>query len=358
MSKHTNKKKRNHQRTRLKKSPLQLINILILLISVILLAIIVNTFIDNSTQENNDLTKNPEITTKEIIKKPQVLQNNYEEKKKALNIEYENANNFVIKKKKEHTDYTFFYDDNETIEPILLEENNEVETITIKNHPIEIEKQTDKTTLPKLAIIIDDVVSSSQIKKIQNIGFPVTMAFLPPTKGHKNSAKITKDLDFYMVHLPLEAGSHKYEEENTLRIGVSLEDIEKRIIQIKKWYPNSNYVNNHTGSKFTSDYNSMDKLFTVLKKYNYIFLDSKTTPNSVVKKVAKKHGVKYITRNIFLDNIQENKYITKQLQKAIHIAKKTGYAIAIGHPHNTTIETLKNSKELLDGLELVLVHQL
>jgi uncharacterized protein len=373
MSKQPKKQKRTKPKSRVKKSPIQILNLFIIVLVVVLLGIITNTFIDDELSEDSS-TKATQKEEK-FINKVTTLENNYEEKTNALKIEYNKANNQPIEHKKlenKTASYTFLYDENETKEPILLEENHHIETVTIKETPIEpkskevkkenIEKSSKKSPVvskkPKLAIIIDDVSFLGQVKKIKNVRYPITMAFLPPTNGHKNSAKIAKGLPFYMIHLPLEASTRKYEESDTIHIGDSKKFMEKRIAKIHNWYPDTKYINNHTGSKFTSDYASMDKLFSVLKKYNYIFLDSKTTPDSVVKQLAKKHGIKYLTRNIFLDNKIEKDYILKQLKKAIKIAKNTGQAIAIGHPHSTTIETLKNATHLFDGLELVYVNQL
>jgi polysaccharide deacetylase 2 family uncharacterized protein YibQ len=184
------------------------------------------------------------------------------------------------------------------------------------------------------------------------------MAFLPPTPRHKNSAKIAQQIDKYMIHLPLEAGSKRYEEKNTLHITDSLSIIDKRIKYLTKIYPKAKYLNNHTGSKFTSNRQAMDKLMEVLKKYNLIFVDSRTTAKTQAKIFAKKYQVKYLSRNIFLDNKQDKNYIRKQLKKAVKIAKKSGSAIAIGHPHTITLKTLKNSKDLLEGINLVYITSL
>lgn len=211
---------------------------------------------------------------------------------------------------------------------------------------------------PKLAIIIDDVTLASQVKKIQNIGYTITMSFMPPTSRHKNSAKIAQGLPFYMIHFPLQAQTFKFEEENTLHVGDSYEKIEKRVAQVRQWYPDALYTNNHTGSKFTSDDTSMDYLMKALKKYEFIFMDSRTTSKTVVKKYAKKYNMPYLTRNIFLDNEKDYHYIQNQLKKAIKIAKKRGYAIAIGHPHSITLKVLKESQDLLEGLDLVYANKI
>ncbi|MGB5793176.1 divergent polysaccharide deacetylase family protein, partial [Poseidonibacter sp.] len=83
-----------------------------------------------------------------------------------------------------------------------------------------------------------------------------------------------------------------------------------------------------------------------------------TTPNSVAKKYAKKYGMPVIVRNTFIDNKRDYIYIQDQLKKAIKIAKKNGYAIAIGHPHSITLKVLKESKHLLKGVEPIFINQL
>lgn len=229
---------------------------------------------------------------------------------------------------------------------------------TIQTPENETKPQIITSNKPKLAIIIDDVTLQSQVDKINNIGYDITMSFMPPTPRHKNSARIAQVIPVHMIHFPLQATSFKFEEENTLHVGDSYEKIEKRVQEVREYYPNAIYTNNHTGSKFTSDDESMDRLFKALKKYNFIFVDSRTTGKSVAKKYALKYDMPYIVRNIFLDNEKDFTYIQNQLKKAIKRAKKSGYAIAIGHPYSITIKVLNESKDLLTDIDLVLINQI
>ena len=113
------------------------------------------------------------------------------------------------------------------------------------------------------------------------------MAFFPPTSGHPDSARIAQNLPFYMIHFPMQASpKFKSPETNTLNITDSYETIENRVKQLRAWYPNAVYTNNHTGSVFTENDEAMDKLFRALKKYNFIFVDSRTSGKSVAKKYA------------------------------------------------------------------------
>ncbi len=236
------------------------------------------------------------------------------------------------------------------------------ETKKIDEEKIITKKDTfvyNKTDKPKLVILIDDVSTKAQKDKILNIGYAVNMAFLPPTKSHKDSAKIAQDLPFHMIHFPMQASSaFKGAEDNTLTINDSYEKIEKRVKQLREWYPKAVYTNNHTGSIFTENEEAVDKLFRALKKYNFIFVDSRTSPKSVAKKYAKKYDMPYIVRNTFIDNERNYQAIQSQLKKAILIAKKQGYAIAIGHPHSVTLQVLKESKHLLKDVEPIYLNKL
>jgi hypothetical protein len=378
-------KKKPHKKIPKKPKPTKEINnklftaISTILVAILILVASVSYFLFN--KDTNKTINNPiQHTTKnKTIKQPSIT---FEEKTKALEIEYiDNVDNNIYveeQKKQKIKTPTFHYEepnygdvDNDIQQPHEIVKKQIVapkpkpikkiikkDTIVVKPIKKQHQYQKIKHNKPLLAIIIDDVTTSSQIKKIKNIGYIVNMSFLPPTQGHKKSAKITKHLDNYMIHLPLQASSSRYEETNTLYITDTIDTIDKRIKMLKALYPKAKYINNHTGSKFTSNQVAMDKLFKVLKKYNYMFVDSRTTAKTVAGLSAKKYGVKMLSRNIFLDNKKNTKYIQNQLKKAIKNAKKYGIAIAIGHPYNLTFQTLKHSKYLLDEVDLVYIDQL
>ena len=217
----------------------------------------------------------------------------------------------------------------------------------------------DKKSKPKIAIVIDDVSTQAQKDKILSMGYKINMAFLPPTSGHPESARIAQNLPFHMIHFPMQASPQfKGPEINTLNINDSYETIENRVRQLREWFPHAIYTNNHTGSVFTENEEAMDKLFRALKKYNFIFVDSRTSNKSVAKKYAQKYGMPFIVRNTFIDNEENYKYIQNQLKQAIEIAKKQGYSVAIGHPHAVTLQVLRDAKELLKDVEPIFINQL
>jgi len=215
-----------------------------------------------------------------------------------------------------------------------------------------------KLSRPKLAIIIDDVSFAHDVKAIKSIGIPLTMSFLPPTSIHPDSAKLASREKIYMVHLPLEAMSFSAEETTTLHVNDSKATIQERVKEIKILFPRAYYVNNHTGSKFTSDKRAIKDLIIALKYQGIGFLDSRTTAQTKVPEVMKSLGKPYVARDVFLDHEADVTYIEGQIIKAIAKAKKHGSAIAIGHPRKETLQALKNSKRLLQSVELVYVNKI
>jgi len=219
----------------------------------------------------------------------------------------------------------------------------------------EIKKYPSKA---KLAIIIDDVSVKSHVEAIKSINLPLTMSFLPPSKYRPHSAKLAAKEKFYMVHLPMEAQSFNKEEPFTLKANDSQKIIQKRISDLVTIFPRVRYINNHTGSKFTSNEVAMNKLVSVLNTKKIHFIDSRTTAQTKAPKVMKNFGLKYVARDVFLDHHNDKPYILSQIKKAIRLAKAHGSAIAIGHPHKNTLLAINESKKLFKDVELVYVNKL
>jgi len=240
---------------------------------------------------------------------------------------------------------------------VYLSSSHEIDK-TLKKPPEAHKRKVKLSPLkPKLAIIIDDVSTASQVKAINNLHLVLTKSFLPPSKFRPNTPKLVLKEHFYMVHLPMEAQSFSAEEPFTLRVSDSQTTISQRIKNIKKLFPKVKYINNHTGSKFTADENAMNKLIYALNENKINFLDSRTTAKTKVPKVMKNFGLKYISRDVFLDHEMDKPYVKSQIKKAIKFAKIHGSAVAIGHPHPNTLQALKESKELLSNVDLVYIYK-
>ncbi|PLY06513.1 MAG: hypothetical protein C0625_09150 [Arcobacter sp.] len=343
MTKRKHKKKSTKRKTSKQQAiNYKLLNSLLAIIIVLILAIVFILYTTDTKRlkESKKITEKVEKTIKQeinkveqksrqeldqYIKKVEIKKDEFEEYTKDLYEEYVDKEEKHKVEKEIHKELETKVPENKPKEKTdnfikLIEEKKSVKIekkIEVKDKPL-----PTITNRPKLAIVIDDVTTQYQLNQIKKIPYVVTPSFMPPVPNHPHSAKIAKNLPFYMIHFPLEASTFKSEENNTLHINDSYERIEKRVAQIRKWYPNAKYTNNHTGSKFTEHEKSMDKLFRALIKYDFIFVDSRTSGKTVGKQMAKKYKMPYIVRNVFLDNEQDFAYIQNQLKKAIRIAKK------------------------------------
>lgn len=228
--------------------------------------------------------------------------------------------------------------------------------IKIPEQKVKVREKTNQK--PKLAIIIDDVAFANQIEQIKKIPFKVTPSFFPPTKRHPDTVALSEKFDFAMIHIPMQALSFTNPEPQTLLISDSSFGMRQRVIDIKKWFPNIHYYNNHTGSKFTADLSAMQKFLSITKDEKIHFVDSRTTAQTKALQVAKQLGMSIYSRDVFLDNELEPEKIRAQLLAAIKTAKKNGFAIAIGHPHNNTLSVLQNAGSLLQDIDVVYVKDL
>jgi len=241
-----------------------------------------------------------------------------------------------------------------------LEEQREIkkeEKLIVSIEPTIPNRQ--KRHKDKLAIIIDDVTYKKHLD-FDKLGMNINLSFLPPTHGHPSSAKLAKKMDNYLVHLPCQAKSKFFkEEENTLHIYDDYSTIENRIYELKTMYPKAKVMNNHTGSLFTQDKASMDRLMRALQKYDLKFIDSRTTAKSVANRYADKYGVPILSRNVFLDNKRDKEFIKENIVKSVKLAHRFSQAIAIGHPYKLTLQSIEELRDYLENeVELVLVNRL
>ena len=206
----------------------------------------------------------------------------------------------------------------------------------------------------KLVLIIDDVATFEHASMVKSIGLKITPSIFPATKTHPDTPNIARTFEFYMIHLPMQAKHFDSPEIGTLTINESFESMHEKIKKIRKDFPRAKYTNNHTGSRFTSDYEAMDKAYRALIEQGFIFVDSKTIAQTAVARAAKKYNQPYISRDIFLDDDPSAAAVRRELVAAVNLAKKRGYAIAIGHPKKNTIAVIKASKNnILKDVEVV-----
>ncbi|MDK9607449.1 divergent polysaccharide deacetylase family protein [Lelliottia wanjuensis] len=195
----------------------------------------------------------------------------------------------------------------------------------------------------KLAIVIDDFGYRPHNEN-QVLAMPsaISVAVLPnapharemATKAHNSGHEV-------LIHLPMAPLSKQPLEKDTLRPDMSSDEIERIIRDAYGKVPFAVGLNNHMGSAMTSSLFGMQKVMQALERYNLYFLDSMTIGNSQSMRAAQGTGVKVIKRKVFLDDTQNEADIRFQFNRAVKLAQRTGSAIAIGHPHPSTVRVLQ-----------------
>jgi polysaccharide deacetylase 2 family uncharacterized protein YibQ len=109
------------------------------------------------------------------------------------------------------------------------------------------------------------------------------------------------------------------------------QEIRKRLDQGFQSVPHAIGMNNHMGSRAVSDPRVMNVVMSYLAENNLIFVDSRTTSDSVAFRMADLHNVPFAERAVFLDNDNMDDLVQTQLQEGLTIAAAQGNAVLIGH---------------------------
>ncbi len=219
---------------------------------------------------------------------------------------------------------------------------------------------TLKTALhPKVAIVIDDLGVEDKIsQELLRWDLPITFSILPFTPYSKTLAEEAhRKGKEVILHLPMEP--HGYPQIRPGE-GVLLEEMDKaRLLhQLSKdieAVPYITGVSNHMGSRLMEDPEKMKIVFSELKRRGLFFLDSRTTPQTIGLQVAQSVGLKAVERSIFIDNSSTEEDIKRQLEQLIQLSLSKGKAIGIGHPHPSTLKSIKKMipKMKEKGIEVV-----
>ncbi len=209
----------------------------------------------------------------------------------------------------------------------------------------------DRPQQAVVVVIIDDM--GVDIKRsARAIALPpgVTLSFLPYARHLVDQVEKAKQGHHYlMLHLPMQPISPRENPgPNALTVDANAETLKDRIQKNLESFDDYIAVNNHMGSRFTQDESGMQLVMQALKKRHLIFVDSKTSPSSVAQKAARKEHVPMVSRDVFLDHVDDAAHVEKSLAQTEKIALKQGYAIAIGHPKDNTLNALE---KWLPGLE-------
>lgn len=234
---------------------------------------------------------------------------------------------------------------------------------------VDVVKIKPKSPVPhmkqgEIAIVLDDWgYQLSSCQTLKEIAAPIAVAILPGLEFSRQIAicahQNNKDV---MLHLPLEPHQYfeRYPPHYYIKTSMIKAQIERKIDEAIEQIPYVKGVNNHTGSKATEHYRTMDIVLRRIKKKGLFFLDSFVTGQSICQMVARRINMDFARRDVFLDNEDDRRYIEGQFEELARIARQKGFAIGLGHDRPLTLRIVKEQVEKLtnEGFEIVPIERL
>ena len=217
---------------------------------------------------------------------------------------------------------------------------------------------------PMIAVVIDDLGLRRQAtRNAIALPGPLSLAFLAYAEdlgGQTASAQAAGHE--LLLHQPMEPEGAQDPGPDALLTSLSGRENVARLTAALDRLPQIVGINNHMGSRFTASPAALEPVLRTLKQRGLLFLDSRTSADSAGLSTARRLGVPSIGRDVFLDHRASagRPYVERQLAEVEAIARETGAAVAIGHPHAATLEALRAWLPALEtrGFQLVPISAL
>ncbi|HMD30566.1 MAG TPA: divergent polysaccharide deacetylase family protein, partial [Candidatus Acidoferrales bacterium] len=215
----------------------------------------------------------------------------------------------------------------------------------------------------QLAVIVDDLgYDPAAARAALSLPGRVSVAILPnlPDSSAIAEEAFRRGVEV-LLHLPMQSlGGDGKAEKIELRVGEPAGEVNRVLGEMLASVPHAVGVNNHQGSRATADAALMAALAGDLRERGLFFIDSRTSGASIALDAARRAGVPAAGRNVFLDDDEQPAAIRKQLERAEHVAREQGFCVAIGHPHNATLDVLAERLPEIEarGVRLVFASEI
>ncbi len=216
----------------------------------------------------------------------------------------------------------------------------------------------------RVAIIMDDLGRDMRTARtLLDIDLAVTFAIIPQNEQAPRVAALAHQHGReVIVHIPMEPKGYPAMNPgaDALFVKLSAEEIRRRFLGYLQRVPHAVGGNNHMGSQFTQRREKMAVVIEEIRKAGMFFVDSRTSGKSVAFEVARGAGVPAASRDVFLDNVQNEELIAREIRKLVRLGIKKGQAVGICHPYPQTLAALRREVEYIrsQGVEVVPVSQL
>lgn len=214
----------------------------------------------------------------------------------------------------------------------------------------------------RLAVVIDDAGLDLESQRIyEEIGVPLTLAVMPNKMYTSEAAAEWSRYGMPVIlHQPMEPVSGSGMEEKTILTSMSDEAIRYILKESLEQIPQAVGINNHQGSRATTDARVMRVVMNELSHRGLFFFDSRTNTTTAADSAAASYGVPYARNDLFVDNSADEGEIRAMIQEGANRAKARGSYIIIGHCRPHTAAAFRDIVPQLQaqGIEFVYVSSL
>jgi uncharacterized protein len=196
---------------------------------------------------------------------------------------------------------------------------------------------------PMIAVVIDDLgLDRRNTERVIRLPGPLTLSFMTYASDVAEQARGGRRHGHeLLVHVPMQPDADGLDAGfNVQRTDLPPAELARRIDWALSRFDGYVGINNHMGSRFTASDSGMAALFAELHRRGLLFLDSRTTVATLGDAMAARFDVPFARRNVFLDNETASAAVDVALAKVEADARRNGFAIAIGHPHDGTVAAL------------------
>lgn len=214
----------------------------------------------------------------------------------------------------------------------------------------------------KLAVVIDDAGRDLESQHVyESLGIPLTLAVMP-NQVHTRDAALSWHAHGLPVilHQPMESVSGIGMESKVILTSMGDEEIRSLLKSSLSQVPEAVGINNHQGSKATTDRRAMDVVMNELHHRRLFFFDSRTNSTTAADAAAASYGVPYVRNDLFVDNEADVAAISAMIREAAKRAQKYGTYVIIGHCRPKTAEAFRQMVPQLEkeGIQFVYVSSL
>ena len=210
----------------------------------------------------------------------------------------------------------------------------------------------DRVTIPvqplkmkMVAVIIDDVGHSHPAARpFIEMDHPVALSILPERPFSRDLATEAAGRGkTVLLHLPMEPVGYPGIDPGpgAILLSHSREEIREILERDIASIPGIAGINNHMGSKATTDPRVMETVLDLIRERGLFFIDSRTAPETIALKLARELRIPSARRDVFLDNEPTPSAIDARTDELLDMAEEKGWAIGIGHPNTETAAALE-----------------